>query len=65
MIKRIFKIIVWLICFTLLFPAVFCMPIIAIYTLAKYIITGKEEQDIFFAPMEWVMNLPYNLTEKW
>ena len=65
MTKRILKIIVWILCFPLLFPAIFCIPIIAIYAVSKYIFTGKEDQDIFFAPMEWVINLPYNITEKW
>lgn len=65
MIKRILKIIAWGLSFPLIIPAVLCIPLIAIYALAKYIITGVQDQDIFFAPMEWVINLPYNITEKW
>ena len=65
MIKRILKVIVWALCFPLLFPTVILSPLLGIYLLFRFIITGKDDVDIFFKPMEWVINLPYNITRKW
>jgi len=64
MIKRILKVIVWTLCLPLLFIVALCMPLLVIYALAKYVITGVEDMDIFFAPIGWVINLPDNITEK-
>jgi hypothetical protein len=66
MIKRILKIIIWLICFPMIFPAVFIgLPIGALVEVVIYIATGKDsELDIVFAPMDWAINLPYKFTDR-
>jgi hypothetical protein len=66
MIKRILKIIIWLICFPLIFPAVIIgLPFCALIEFVIYIITGKDNEfDIAFAPILWAISLPYKLTDR-
>ena len=66
MIKRILKIIIWLLCFPAIFPAVIIgIPICAFIEVVIYIKTGKDSDlDIIFAPMEWAINLPYKFTDR-
>ena len=65
--KRISKVLIVLICYPLLFPAVFIgLPIAAFIELGLYIIKGVEfDGDITFMPMEWTIELPYYFTDKY
>jgi len=60
MIKRLFEISLYFICMPLLFIAVPCVALTGLYSMARYIITGKEDDygEIAFYPMEFVMWLP-------
>ncbi len=64
--KRIFKVLIALICFPLIFPAVLIgLPIAAFIELGLYIVKGVEfNGDITFMPMEWVAELPCKITDR-
>lgn len=66
MIKRIFKVLIVLACYPLLFPVVIIgLPIAAFIELGLYIVKGVEfNGDITFMPMEWVIELPYKFTDR-
>jgi hypothetical protein len=58
MIKRILKIIAWLICYFLLIPAILSIPIITIYIILKYIFKAEDmDYDLVWIPWEWVEDL--------
>ncbi len=65
MIKRIIKVAIWAICYPLIFVAVLSMPITAMYSLIRYIVTGSGNEDVIFLPMDWAIDLPYNIIDKW
>ena len=65
-IKRIFVIIIWIICFVLMILTVLCQaPIAIFYALPKYIFTGKEDYDTITAPFDWATDLPDKYKKKW
>jgi len=66
MIKRILKVIIWLVCFPIIFPAIIIgLPIGALIEVGIYIVTGEDNGlDIVFAPIEWAINLPYEFTDR-
>lgn len=63
MIKRILKIIMFIICFVLIGLAVFTIPVISIYVLIMYIFTGKENEDLIFIAVDRVMNIDINFID--
>lgn len=57
MIKRILKVIMFIVCFLLLGLACFTIPIRAIYVLIKYIITGKKDIEFITVFVDRVLNI--------
>lgn len=55
MIKRILKVIMFAICFLLLGLACITIPIMSIYVLIRYILTGKVNEDYITVATDWVM----------
>ena len=60
MAQRLIEISLYFICFPLLLIAVPCVAITGLYSMARYIITGKEDDywEIALYPMGLVMSLP-------
>lgn len=40
------------------------VPFMALYALVKYIITGYEDEDVYFSVVEWVLDIPYRITDQ-
>ena len=52
------------ICFVLMALASFTIPIISIYVLIKYILTGKENENLIFIVVDWVMNIDIDFIDE-
>lgn len=61
-----FKMIIWLICLPISLTIILIgFPISCLIEICIYIVTGKDnELDIVFAPIEWALELPYKITDK-
>ena len=66
MIKRFLKIMILLASFPILLLTVLIgLPIGGLIEISIYIVTGKDNEfDITFAAIDWAIELPYKLTDK-
>jgi hypothetical protein len=64
MIKRILKVIMFMICFLLLGLACFTIPITTAYVIIKYILTGKADTDYITVAIDWVMYVPIDFIDE-
>ena len=59
---RFLKLLTISLCTLMLVPYVFLIfPILVIYAAAKYILTGRYDEDIVFVPMDFLIDLPYKI----
>lgn len=62
--KRLIFVILCVLCYPLVYTAIFFMFPIGIYALVKYIITGEGTIESVFRPFNWVTNLPNKIIAK-
>lgn len=55
MIRRIYNVFVLLICITLLIPSILTIPLLSLFYLFRYIITGEEDAEVIFIVMDYII----------
>lgn len=64
MIKRILKVIMFMFCFVLMGLACLTVPVMSIYVLIRYILTGKVNEDFIFIAIDLVLNMDIDFIDE-